>query len=226
MQQLTLPVSLEHEATFSSFYAIDDNQLLIDRLCGLESRLSGFVYVWGAPESGVSHLLQASVQLRPESHSVYLPLAQLIDMPPTAVLENIELVDMVAIDDIGITANRPDWQDALFHAFNRIKQTDARLVIGAHQPPAQLDMALADLQSRLTSGEVYQLTGLSDEQKILALQWRAANNGFELTDEVVNFVMSHYSRSTARLFSLLSRLDKESLSKQRKITIPLVKSLL
>ena len=67
---------------------------------------------------------------------------------------------------------------------------------------------------------------MDDSEKKSALQQRAAGRGFTLDDTVARFIMSHYSRDTRALFSLLDKLDSESLQSQRKITVPFLKTLI
>ena len=67
---------------------------------------------------------------------------------------------------------------------------------------------------------IFQLHGLSDEDKLRALQLRASRRGLHLTDEVGRFILNRGSRSMNSLFDLLEQLDRASLQAQRKLTIP------
>ena len=90
----------------------------------------------------------------------------------------------------------------------------------------ELPVELPDLKSRLTLALVFQLQGLSDEDKLRALQLRASRRGLHLTDEVGRFILTRGSRSMAALFELLDKLDQASLQAQRKLTIPFLKETL
>ncbi len=220
MQQLTLPVSLETQSTLTTFYCIPENRGVVEALRSLE----GFCYLWGAQQSGVSHLLQAVVN-RSEK-GIYLPLKEYQSFSPVGLFDNIEHIPLIVIDDIDLIVGHSDWEQALFHAYNRINDAGHCLVVGAHQPPSTLPIGLADLKSRLSSAVVYRVHELNDETKFAALKWRANKYGLELADDVTQYILNHYSRATSVLFELLESLDKLSLSTQRKVTIPLVKSLL
>ena len=52
------------------------------------------------------------------------------------------------------------------------------------------------------------------------------NRGFELSDDVGNYLLRHYQRNLADLFVLLERLDRVSLAEQRRLTVPFVKSVI
>ena len=87
-------------------------------------------------------------------------------------------------------------------------------------------ITLPDLQSRLSWGPVLQLKELDDADKMAALQLRAKGRGFDLPDEVAQFLMRRSPRDMSSLFALLDRLDEASLVQQRKLTIPFVRNLI
>ena len=114
----------------------------------------------------------------------------------------------------------------MFHLFNRLRDSGRRLLIAASQSPRELPVKLPDLKSRLTMALVFQMRGLSDEDKLRALQLRASRRGLHLTDEVGHFILTRGTRSMSALFELLERLDQASLQAQRKLTIPFLKETL
>ena len=73
---------------------------------------------------------------------------------------------------------------------------------------------------------ILKLEPLSDEEKLKALQLHAKNRGFNLSDDVGQFLLNHASRDMADLFDLLNKLDTISLTEKRRLTIPLVKKIL
>lgn len=221
--QLPLHIGLRDSATYANYYPGPNAQLLH---C-LEQGSEPFVYLWGRGGSGKSHLLQAACHAATEKgeSAVYLPLAELVKMSPE-LLEGLEQMGVIAIEDIeSVVANR-EWETALFHLYNRVRDRGGRLYVAGCAPPASLGLTLPDLVSRLGWGPVFQLEHLSDEDKRLALQLRAEVRGMVLPDEVAGYLMKHAERDLHSLFEWLERLDRESLAAQRKLTIPFVRSLL
>ncbi len=224
--QLALGVSLQDDATFDNFHFATDQQAVQALKAFSQSALDEpYIYLWGSAGSGRSHLLQASChELQQQSGlAFYLPLSEVVDYGP-AVLEGLDDFDLVCLDDIEAIAGREDWELALFHLFNRLRDSGRKLLVSADQAPAQLPLQLADLASRLSWGLIYQLQGLSDEDKLAALKLRAKRRGFELTDEVAQYILHRSPRDMRELFVVLERLDRASLSAQRKVTIPFVKT--
>ncbi|CAM3302616.1 DnaA regulatory inactivator Hda [Halomonas lysinitropha] len=225
--QLPLGVGLRDDATFGNFYP-GPNATLVDRLVHqLDDGGEPFLYVWGASGTGRSHLLQAACHEASDRdcRALYLPLSELGHFPPL-MLEEIERLDLVAIDDLDQVAGRKRWEEALFHAFNRLRDAGKRLLIAAAAPPRQLPIKLPDLASRLTWGMTFQLQGPDDAGRLAALQLRARGRGMQLPDEVARYILHRGPRRLDALFDILAVLDRASLSAQRKLTIPFVKQAL
>jgi len=54
---------------------------------------------------------------------------------------------------------------------------------------------------------------------------RARNRGFEMPEDVVQYILSRYPRDMRSLFDLLDRIDRASLTHQRRVTIPFLREL-
>ncbi|WP_025731911.1 DnaA regulatory inactivator Hda [Carnimonas nigrificans] len=225
--QLPLGIGPRDDATFANFYPGSN----VAALAALKAQAAGaaepLVYVWGGAETGRSHLLQA-VCHEADDHGLrilYLPLKELGHFPPL-MLEDLERLDLLAIDDVDYVVGRKRWEEGLFHCFNRMRDASRRLVIAANAAPRQLDIKLPDLASRLGWGATFHLQPLDDEQRTEALKLRAQQRGMELPDEVARYIMHRGPRRLPALFAELERLDTASLSAHRRLTIPFVKQAL
>jgi DnaA family protein len=224
--QLPLGVSLRRPRGFSNFI-VGPNAgavaVLRDLLAG---RVRGVVYLWGGSGSGKSHLLEAccgdaSVQGRPVA---YLPLAGSSVEPE--MLNGLADIALLCIDDVDSVAGNGAWEEALFHLYNQAEQASCPMVLTASVAPRTPAWKLPDLASRLTAAVVWRLHALNDSECRAALQLHARERGFELSDEVVTFVMKRLRRDMRSLSTFLHRLDRSSLAAQRRITVPFVKALL
>jgi DnaA family protein len=228
--QLPLGVRLRDDATFANYYPGANAAALgyVERLCEADAGWTeSLMYLWGGEGVGRSHLLQAAC-LRVEQRSeqaVYLPLAEVVEYGP-ALLDNLEQCELVCLDDLDAVSGRSDWEEALFHLFNRLRDSGRRLLVAASKSPRELAIRLPDLQSRMTLALVFQLHSLSDEDKLRALQLRASRRGLHMSDEVGRFILTRGERSMSALFELLERLDQASLQAQRKLTVPFLKETL
>ena len=226
-QQLSLAIRLSDQATFANFCcaAGSFHQQVVDVLENTAHRSEPFVYLWGSAGSGVSHLLQAACHdARQQGQQVqYLPLLDLMDFPPQQLFESLEQLDLICLDNLPCIAEEPQWQQAVFDLYNRVRDAGGRLLIGADCAPRELPLSLADLQSRLTWGPVFQLPVLDDEQKAEVIQFRAARRGMEFADESVQFFIRRSERDMSKLISKLDQLEQLAVSQKRKLTIPFLK---
>ena len=227
-QQLSLPIHQIDEHTFENFYA-NNNLLLLNSLHQNWQQIQQqFFYIWGAPGCGKSHLLCAlcNQYLNEQRAAIYVPLNKSHYFSP-AVLENLEQQEVVCLDDLQAVIGEAEWEMALFDLFNRIKAGGRTLLlISATVSPSALKVQLPDLASRLKWGEIYQLTPLTDTQKLEVLQENARRRGIELPAETAQFLLKRLDRDMHTLLQTLAKLDKASLQAQRNLTIPFVKETL
>jgi DnaA family protein len=226
-KQLILPIRPHDDATFANFFPGKNQTVLSFLKSFIEKSSEPYVYLWGHPSVGCSHLLQACCQVMHTQAltAAYLPLAQIAELTPR-IFENLESFALVCIDDVQNIAGKSAWEEALFHLYNRIMARPARLLLAAKVPPINLNLGLLDLASRLSNGVVFQIQALTDNEKLAALQLRAQLRGLELSDDVGQFLLRHYPRDFSHLFTALEQLDYASLTEQRRLTIPFVKQVL
>ena len=224
--QLNLGIRLDDDATFENYLVTGANQQAVTNLFSLDTA-DPYTYIWGTGSTGLTHLLQAACHQHTmaDRNAIYVPLAGKSQLAPE-ILIGANSLSLVCIDDADRLDGDEEWEAALFTAFNAMAESDTRLIIAAKTAPQNLSVNLADLQSRLQSGLVFQLLELSDTEKLLALQLRARHRGMDLSDSVAEFILLRAERSLTTLMEILDKLDESSLQEQRSLTIPLVKSTL
>jgi len=224
--QLPLCIRLADDATFAN-YLPGANAAALAHTCQLAEGRLDLLYLWGKNGSGRSHLLQAACLHAQQAgrQALYLPLAELLQYGAD-MLEGLEQCELLALDDVQAISTRADWQEALFHLFNRLRDSGACLLLAADSAPRELPLTLADLRSRLCLALIFKLEPLSDQEKLSALGARAAQRGLLLSGEAARFILSRGQRSMGTLFEILDTLDRASLQAQRKLTIPFIKQVL
>ena len=226
-EQLPLRVQLRDDATFENFYSSDTQEFASQIQLSASGRGEQSIFVSGPVGSGCSHLLQAACHEAEKKglNSVYLPLDELVEYSP-AIFESLEGLPLIALDNLQAIVGKPEWEEALFHLFNRVRDSGGNLLFSADQSPDQLDIKLPDLYSRLVWGLVYSIDEPSTEFKMLALQFRAKNRGIEMTDDVAKYVVKNVKGQMDQMFEALQQLDSASLSAKKKLTRPFVKTVM
>ncbi len=225
--QIPLNIRLRNGATFSNFIADPSFEALnylqtIIRVAEPQS-----VYLWGADSTGKSHLLQGACHAvsKMGGMTAYIPLAQTDEVSPE-MLVGMENMALVCIDDIDKVVGINDWEIALFHLYNRIRENDAQLFVAANISPGAISINMPDLRSRLSWGMVFKLSQPSDEIKVKILQQRARERGMDMPEEVACFLLRNIPRDMHALLAVLDLLDYESQVAQHRLTIPFVKKYL
>lgn len=220
--QIPLGIRLNDEARFENYHIAQANQALLDAL--LDEPGAGFVYINAQPGHGLSHLLQALChqQAALQLPALYLPMTELAELSPE-ILEGAASLAMLCIDNIEQAAGNSEWEQALFRAYNEIRESGTRLIIGGQDNPGQLAFTLPDLQSRLQAAALFQLHGLTDEDKKQLLQLRARARGMNLSPAVAEYILLRTERSLPAIMSVLDALDASSLAHQRPLSKHLVR---
>lgn len=223
-----LNLSLPDGQRFESFYTSSTNELTVKEIKASTSDPEHKqLFIWGSENTGKSHLLQACCYMAfsKKVSAAYIPLSSM-KQHGTEIFTGSSTYQLICIDDVDSALGSDTWELALFNLINQTRELNQTLIFSASENPRHLSCELADLQSRLLWGACYQLNELNDNDKTAALKFRASQRGIELDNSVIEYIYKRYPRDFTTLIDILNKLDKESLSSQRRITIPLVKQAL
>ncbi len=221
MKQLLLDIKPQPLPTLTNFLAGRNAELLdtVKRMLSGAER-ERFIYLWGDPGCGKSHLLQAIVtaHIQRNLKAVYCSAQKHVNF---SVGMDIDCLAMDDIDTLDVSA-----QIELFHLYNRIRdEGHGILVLSGVAAPLHLPMR-QDLVTRLGWGLVFQIHELTEVEKMHAMKSHARDCGFDLSDEISLYLLRHGRRDLPTLIMMVDALDRYSLVNQRPITLPLLRELL
>nr|VFK13375.1 MAG: regulatory inactivation of DnaA Hda protein [Candidatus Kentron sp. LPFa]VFK29425.1 MAG: regulatory inactivation of DnaA Hda protein [Candidatus Kentron sp. LPFa] len=225
-KQIPLPFDTRSEPSLTNFI-VGPNREAQEAVSGVATgRGERVVYLWGEKGTGKSHLLAAVHRdvVRQKRNVAFLSCRS-----PDALQENIANspgVDLICIDDIDRQAGNRDREEILFHLYNQAEVGGTDLLIAGQRNPLGAGFSLPDLGSRLSAGLVLRLHPLDDDGRRMALERRAREWGFTLSDRVITFLLYRCQRDMHSLFSLLEKIDQATLVEKRRVTIPFVRDLL
>ncbi len=208
MSQLLLDITPGWQPTLGNFVPGRNAELLSALRQALATRGECCIYLWGDSGSGKSHLLRACAE---EAGGMY------VNGEVPAIAAMIALDDVESLDDTA--------QIRLFDLYNQMRESGAMLLVSGNVSPMHLTLR-DDLRTRLGWGLVYQLHGLSDEEKAQALACHAESRGFVLSSEVTQYLLRHGRRDLPSLMATLDALDAHSLRLHRTPSVPLLKEIL
>ncbi len=218
MKQLLLDIQPASPPTLENF-VVGGNDELLQVLRNLDKRdfSQRSLTLWGEAGSGKTHLLRALVA---NAHGYGLRAAYL-DAPQAAQIVE-QQAELISLDNVQFLDESA--QIALFNLFNQFRDQGKLLVVASDVAPAQLTVR-DDLKTRLAWGLVYQVSGLTDLEKIQALKSHALERGMRLPEGVVEYCLRHLRRDLPTLMATLDALDEWSLTTKKPITIAMVRGL-
>jgi DnaA-homolog protein len=221
MKQIALDIGLARGPTLASFLAGPNEAALrhLQLWAGSPTRSPVPTYLWGPGASGKTHLLKAIAESLREQGAAAGWLDATIHEPP----EFNEHWAVVLLDDVHLyTAVQ---QHAAFNWFVNAQSLQRGVLAAGALPPADLKVR-EDLRTRLAWGHVFQLSVLSEPERRAVLRQAADARGVFLGDEVMDFMLTRFSRDLGSLMQLLEHLDGYALQTKRAITIPFIKAML
>ena len=222
MKQLVLDLGADQAHSLASF-EVGQNAEAAALMAQFADRTSRehFAYLWGAGGVGKTHLLKAlasaggeAEQLRARYISPFSIESEFLYSPE---------VDLYLLDDCEKLS--PVAQIDAFALFNEIRANNAFMVSSGAVAPAVLPVR-EDLRTRMGWGLIYQVHGLTDDEKVAALSAAATARGLTLSPGVIPYLLSHFQRDMRSLSTMLDSLDQYSLETQRPITLPLLREWL
>jgi len=219
MKQLLLELDAENPQTLDTFVIGQNAEAAHLLRLFLQRTPSSFgeraVYLWGEAGAGKSHLLHA---LANSPATRYIKATA-----PISDFDYSPEISLYLLDDCQQIASTK--QIAAFNLFNQIKENNAFFVAVGALPPAILGVR-EDLRTRLGWGLIYQIHGLTDDDKIAALERAAHARGISISVGVLPYLITHYRRDMPSLATMLDTLINFSLETKRPITLPVLREVM
>lgn len=117
-------------------------------------------------------------------------------------------------------------EEAVFHAWNRARDSGIPLLLIASSRPADWAVQLPDLRSRLAAAPHVRLPEPDDELVRSLIETGLGRSGSAFSAEVPEWLARRIERSYAGVAAVLATLNRDSLSSGRKISVAFAKESL
>ena len=117
-------------------------------------------------------------------------------------------------------------EEAIFHAWNAAQASGTPLLIIADVPPAEWNVALPDLRSRLAAVPVLTIGEPDDCLARDLIEALFAQRGMALAPGVASYIVPRMERSYAMIHRIVAALDAASLERGRGISVRLTRETL
>ncbi len=196
------------------------------------------LFVFGATGVGKTHLLQAiGIKLKesyPRMRVLYVSSRVFESQYTTAVQQKkvndfinfYQSIDVLLLDDIQFFAAKPGTQNTFFHIFNHLHQHQRQLVMSSDCRPSELDGMEPRLISRFKWGMTVELEKPDYDLRRQFLAMKAAQDGLNISDEVLDFIATHVTDSVRELEGVMVALLAHATMLGQDITIDLARSVI
>jgi DnaA family protein len=228
---MPLKIGLRDDACFETFVTEKESQALA--LSGLQSALiqtnGNAFYLYGESGAGKTHLLQASCRYVTEKGqtSVYLPFGDhSLPLIPD-VLIGLEQTPLVCLDDMTEIVGDSKWELALANLITKSSVQGHTVILAGQVSINDWSIKTNELAKALMMVLPIELHSVIEkEEVIVALQRHSKRLGFELPNDVGNYLVKQFSADLQELLAVLKLLEQATLVEKRRLTLPFVKQVL
>lgn len=224
MRQLLLDIRPIASPSLNN-YIVGANRELLNHLRAMADGEPGAsLYLWGESGSGCTHLLRA-LAAESKVRGLYLEADQVNNTAIDALIAALEATHarLWLFDDIRLL--NPEAQIALFRAINLAATRGITVVTTGDCAPRDLPLR-EDLRTRIGQMLAFCIQPLRDEERIELLHAHANARGMRVESEVFDYLLRHARRDIRSLLGILDLLDEHSLTRQRPVTLPLLREIM
>ncbi|MDO5040640.1 MAG: chromosomal replication initiator protein DnaA [Peptoniphilus sp.] len=176
------------------------------------------LFIYGGVGLGKTHLMQAIghfVNNLDESKKIlYVTSEQFTNELINSIQTNqnekfrnkYRKVDILLIDDIQFIADKDRTMEEFFHTFNELHSQNKQIVLTSDKPPQEIKSLEERLISRFAWGLVVDIQPPDLETRIAILRSKADNEGYDVSDDVINFIAKNVKSNIRELEGALSRI--------------------
>lgn len=173
-----------------------------------------FLLICGEAGCGKTHLAEVFCQAT-GAHKVVLA------SDPYAVMGQAQAAVIEDIDRLVASS-----QQGLFHLYNFARENNRQVLLTARTIPAQWNLSLPDLKSRMGTVPVVEIGQPDDTLMEAVLVKLFSDRQLQVERDVISYMLGRMERSFETAQRLVQAIDDEALAEKRRITVPLVRSVL
>lgn len=210
-EQLTFDLPAKPALGRDAFFVSPSNALAVQRLERWADWPGGKMVLCGPKGSGKSHLAHVWAS---EAGAIIHPASDVVEDRVGA----LATADFLVIEDADQIAGNPIAEAAMFHLYNALQASGARVLLTAGSAPARWGIQLPDLKSRLESLAIVALEEPDDALLSALLVKLFTDRQISVNPELIGYLTSRMPRSADAARTLVDDLDMAALKRKRPIT--------
>ena len=175
------------------------------------------LFIYGGVGLGKTHLMHAIgnfiINQDPTKKILYVTSEQFTNELINSIQKNkneefrnkYRKVDLLLIDDIQFIADKDRTQEEFFHTSNELHEANKQIVLTSDKPPKEIKSLEERLISRFAWGLVVDIGQPDLETRIAILRSKANVEGFDVSEDVINYIAENVKSNIRELEGALSR---------------------
>ncbi len=206
--------------TFDNFVVGNSNQLAHAASLAVSKNPGGAynpLFLYGSAGLGKTHLMKAigrEIELNTDKRALYVTTETFTNDFIAAVSANrthrfkeqYRKVDVLMLDDVQFMAGKERTQEEFFHTFNAIRDSGGQVIMTSDRPPKAIPTLEDRLQSRLVGGMITDVGPPELETRTAILKTKAKERGYNVPDEVVDYIAKSIQQNVRELEGALIRI--------------------
>lgn len=176
------------------------------------------LFIYGNSGLGKTHLMYAIANVlrrtHPEYRIIYVKGEDFTNELITAIQEgNVQafrnkyrMVDLLLLDDVQFIAGKERTQEEFFHTFNELHVAKKQIILSSDRPPKEMETLEERIRSRFEWGLLADIGSPDYETRMAILKKKAERDGFELSDEILNYIAVNIKSNIRELEGALNKL--------------------
>ncbi len=196
------------------------------------------LFIYGGVGLGKTHLMQAVgnaiLKKFPNKKILYVPCEKFINDFVNALSSNqtenfkqrYREIDVLLVDDIQFLSGKEQTQEAFFHTFNELHQTNKQIILTSDRPPKSISTLEDRLISRFEWGMIADVSAPDLETRSAILRYKAKEKNFKINNEVIDFLATNIKNNVRELEGALNKVIAFHEFNNTEPTIDSVKNIL
>ena len=137
----------------------------------------------------------------------------------TKFREKYRNIDVLLIDDVQFIIGKESTQEEFFHTFNELHVAKKQIIISSDRPPKEMETLEERIRSRFEWGLLADIGSPDYETRMAILRKKEEMDGFELSDDILNYIAINIKSNIRELEGALNKLVAYSNLVQTEITM-------
>ena len=156
----------------------------------------------------------------------YKTQPKIIDLNEKILNPDVFKYPMVFIKNLSSHTLNQESEIFLFNGFNYCLNQNTKILFSSNDFIKNLDIKLADLESRLNTVLPVEILNPADEEKMKLINFELKQRGLGIKDKEMKYIFTHHSRDLNSLLNLAEKLDEISHQEKKSISINLIKKII